>query len=98
MPARGESCPAKAEGAPATYLLRRFEGKGGQELLALSLAEELSGTGVTANVILVRSIGARDETNDYRTTPEEIASTIAYLCSDEARMISGARIPAHGRP
>lgn len=71
-------------------------GKGGQELLALSLAEELKGTGVTSNVILVRSIGARDETNDSRTTPEEIASTIEYLCSDEAGTINGARIPAYG--
>jgi NAD(P)-dependent dehydrogenase (short-subunit alcohol dehydrogenase family) len=49
-------------------------------------------------VILVRSIGARDESNDHRTKPEEIASTIVYLCSDEAGMINGARIPAHGRP
>ena len=71
-------------------------GKGGQELLALSLAEELRGTGVTANVILVRSIGVRDETHNDRTTPGELASTIEHLCSDEAGTINGARIPAHG--
>ncbi len=68
-------------------------GKGGQELLALSLAEELRGT---ANLVLVRSISARDETHDDRTTPEDLASTIEYLCSDEARTINGARIPVYG--
>ena len=32
-------------------------GKAGQEVIMLSLAQELAGTGVTSNVILVRSIG-----------------------------------------
>jgi NAD(P)-dependent dehydrogenase (short-subunit alcohol dehydrogenase family) len=73
-------------------------GKAGQEVLLLSLAQELRDTGVTANVVLVRAIGEREEGRGSKTTPEEIASTIAYLCSDDARMINGARIPAHGRP
>ena len=73
-------------------------GKAGQEVLLLSLAQELRGTGVTANVVLVRAIGTREEGRGAKTTPDEIASTIEYLCSDEARMINGARIPAHGRP
>ena len=30
------------------------------------------------------------------TTPEEIAAAIMYLCSDEARMTTGARIPLYG--
>ena len=73
-------------------------GKAGQEVLLLSLAQELRDTGVTANVVLVRAIGEREEGRGTKTTPDEIASTIEYLCSDDARMINGARIPAHGRP
>ena len=73
-------------------------GKAGQEVLLLSLAQELRGTGVTANIVLVRAIGEREEGRGSKTTPDEIASTIEYLCSDDARMINGARIPAHGRP
>jgi NAD(P)-dependent dehydrogenase (short-subunit alcohol dehydrogenase family) len=73
-------------------------GKAGQEVLLLSLAQELFDTGVTANIVLVQAIGEREEGRGSKTTPEEIASTIAYLCSDDARMINGARIPAHGRP
>ena len=76
-------------------------GKAGQEMLMLSLAQELAGTGVTANVILVRSIGARSDSDGRsasRTTPEEIVATITYLCSDEAGMVNGARIPVYGRP
>ena len=68
-------------------------GKAGQEVMLLSLAQELRDTGVTANVVLVRAIGEREESRGSKTTPEEIASTIEYFCSDEARMINGARIP-----
>ncbi len=78
-------------------------GKSGEEVLTLSLAQELKDTGVTANVILVRSIDVehrrdREPTpeNASWTTPEEIAAAIMYLCSDEARMVNGARIPLHG--
>jgi NAD(P)-dependent dehydrogenase (short-subunit alcohol dehydrogenase family) len=78
-------------------------GKAGEEVLVLSLAQELKDTGVTANVILVRSIDVghlrdREPTpeNASWTTPEEIAAAIMYLCSDEARMTTGARIPLYG--
>ena len=78
-------------------------GKAGEEVLTLSLAQELKDTGVTANVILVRSIDVehrreREPTpeNASWTTPEEIAAAIMYLCTDEARMVSGARIPLYG--
>ena len=71
----------------------------------LSLAQELKGTGVTANLVLVRSIDVAHERdrnptpkNASSTTPEEIASTIMYLCSDEARMVNGARVPSYGGP
>ena len=78
-------------------------GKAGQEVLMLSLAQELKNTGVTSNVILVRSIDAEHRReqeptpeNASWTTPEEIAAAIMYLCSDEARMVNGARIPLYG--
>ncbi len=78
-------------------------GKAGEEVLTLSLSQELKDTGVTANVILVRSIDVehrrdREPTpeNASWTTPEEITAAIMYLCSDEARMVNGARIPLYG--
>ena len=86
-------------GGNAAYVI----GKAGEEVLTLSLAQELKDTGVTANVILVRSIDVehkrdREPTpeNASWTTPEEIAAAIMYLCSDEARTVNGARIPLYG--
>ena len=79
--------------------------KAAQETLMLSLAQELRDTGVTANVILVRAIDvehkrAREGESRYAswTTPEEIAAAIVFLCSEEAQMVNGARIPLYGRP
>ncbi len=78
-------------------------GKAGQEVLMLSLAQELKGTGVTANAILVRSIDVEHRRekeptpeNASWTTPEEIAAAVIYLCSEEAGMANGARIPLFG--
>jgi NAD(P)-dependent dehydrogenase (short-subunit alcohol dehydrogenase family) len=78
-------------------------GKAAQEALLLTLAEELKDTGVTANAIVVSTIDVKHERTSARqpetpawTTPEEIASMILYLCSDEARTINGARIPMYG--
>lgn len=80
-------------------------GKAAEETLMLALAEELRDSGVTANTLLVRAIDVKHERdsaptpkNASWTTPEEIASMILYLCSDEARMVNGARIPLYGRP
>jgi NAD(P)-dependent dehydrogenase (short-subunit alcohol dehydrogenase family) len=80
-------------------------GKAAQEALLLTLAQELAGSGVTANLLLVRAIDAghrRDaqpsaETAS-RTTPEEIAAAILYLCSEEAKVVNGARIPLYPTP
>ena len=87
------------QGRSAAYAV----GKAGQEVLTLSLAQELKDTGVTANIILVRSIDVdhrrdREPTPDNAswTTPEEIAAAIMYLCSDEAHTVNGARIPLYG--
>ena len=67
--------------------------KAAQENLVLSLTAELKGTGVTANIIQVKSIDV--ENKGSGTTPAEIASAILYLFSDEAAKVNGARIPLY---
>ena len=86
-----------AKGAPYTV------GKAAQEALMLTIAEEVRGTGVTANVVRVKSIDVQHERDRQPspktaawTTPEEISAAILYLCSDQAQMINGARIPLYG--
>lgn len=78
-------------------------GKAAEEALVLTLAKELRGSGVTANVLEVRTIEAehprdheRPPANAAGTTPEEIAAMILYLCSEEAGIVNGARIPLFG--
>lgn len=80
-------------------------GKAAQEALLLTLAQELAETGVTANLLVVRTIdvGRRRDTERTPetarwTAPEEIAAAIVYLCSDAARAVNGARIPLYGAP
>jgi NAD(P)-dependent dehydrogenase (short-subunit alcohol dehydrogenase family) len=80
-------------------------GKAAQEALMLTLAQELKGTGVTSNILLVKTIDVahkRDRKsapqNASWTTPEEIAEAIMYLISEEARMVNGARLPLYGSP
>jgi len=78
-------------------------GKSGQEALMLTLSQEFKGTGVTANLLLARTIDFKHEKvsapssdNASWITPEELAASILYLLSDEARMINGAKIPLYG--
>jgi len=80
-------------------------GKSAMEALMLSLAQELKGTRVTANLLLVKMIDVAherqitpNEENRSWTSPEEISATLLQLCSDEAGMINGARIPLYGEP
>ena len=80
-------------------------GKSGLEALLMTLANEIKGTGVTANILRVRTIDVKHEREHDQTaktaswtTPEEITSAILYLCSDEAGMVNGARIPLYGNP
>lgn len=83
-------------------------GKAALEALFSTLARELSGTGVTANVVRVRSIDAahaRDADADGNaatraktaswTTPEEISAAIRYLFSDDARIVNGEALGLH---
>jgi len=78
-------------------------GKAAQEALMLTIAQEVKDSGITANMLLVKTIDVnheRDHTPDVKnvswTTPEEIAATLLHLSSDEAQMINGARIPLYG--
>lgn len=94
------SSPVASE--PAPDQVAYAAAKAAQEALVLGVARELRGSGVTGNVIVVKTIDEaheRDarpsERNAAWTTPEEIAAAILYLCSDAARGVSGARIPLY---
>lgn len=79
-------------------------GKAGQEALILTLSQELKGTGVTANLLQVKTIDVKREKvsaptpqNNSWTTPEEISAAILFLLFDEAGTVSGAKIPLFGQ-
>jgi NAD(P)-dependent dehydrogenase (short-subunit alcohol dehydrogenase family) len=78
--------PAAKRGAYAA-------GKAAQEALFLTLAEELKGTGVTSNVIVVNAIDT--ERKGAGTTPDEIVVAILRLCSDEESKTNGTRLPLY---
>ena len=68
-----------------------------------SLAADLKGTGVRANSVLPgiidtavnrKAMSAADFSKWPK--PEEIARVILFLCSDDAKLISGASVPVYG--
>lgn len=68
-----------------------------------SLAADLKGTGVRANSVLPSIIDTPANREampgaDFSKwpKPEEIAQVILFLCSDAAKLISGASIPVYG--
>lgn len=78
-------------------------GKAAQEALLLTLAQEVKDSGITVNLVLVKTIdteharaGQPSQKNASWTTPEEITASLLHLCSEEAGMINGARIPLFG--
>jgi 3-oxoacyl-[acyl-carrier protein] reductase len=88
---------AQAPGArQAPYAI----GKAAQDTLMLALAQELKGSGVTANCIQIRSVEiAPPPSGKPRTgsTPAEITAALLWLCSDEAAATNGGRIAVFGR-
>jgi NAD(P)-dependent dehydrogenase (short-subunit alcohol dehydrogenase family) len=98
----GVSTPFVATPGPrgAAYAI----GKSALELLLRSAARELGRHGVTANVLVMRTLDderARaqqpDAKRDAWTSPEELAEAIAWLASPAAAAVNGARIPLDGR-
>jgi NAD(P)-dependent dehydrogenase (short-subunit alcohol dehydrogenase family) len=78
-------------------------GKAGQEVLMLTLSQELKGSGVTANLLQAKTIDVKREKvsapsneNSTWTTPEELTAAVLYLLSDEAGTVNGAKIPLFG--
>jgi NAD(P)-dependent dehydrogenase (short-subunit alcohol dehydrogenase family) len=91
----------KPEAKKAVYSMA----KAAQEAMVLALADELSGSGATANAISVRTILTPEDRAKLPpgkplgkvALAEEIASAMLYLCSDEARALNGAVIPLTAR-
>jgi 3-oxoacyl-[acyl-carrier protein] reductase len=90
--------------APVAKQAAYTAAKAAQEALLRSLARELAGSGVTANIIAVKAIdakGVRDREPSPKTaawsTPAEIVDAMRWLCSDEAAAVNGQRIALDGR-
>jgi NAD(P)-dependent dehydrogenase (short-subunit alcohol dehydrogenase family) len=76
--------------------------KAAAEAWTLALADSFTGTNATANIIVVNAIETpqmRDESpgtqNPSFTPAEDLADTIAFLCSDSARRMNGQRLSLH---
>ena len=94
-----------AAGRPPAKMSAYAVAKAAQETLLLSMARELKGSGVTANVLRVQTIDVEheklaqpDAKNASWTTPEEISAALLYLCSDAAGTVNGAVLPLNGAP
>ena len=88
--------PAASRGAYAIA-------KRGVVTLTETIAEEVRGSGITANaiapsIIVTEANRASMPSADISrwVTPEEIASLVLFLCSDEARSISGNVLKVYG--
>ena len=79
--------------SPSAKMALYAAAKSAQESLALTLAEEYKESGLTANIIHVKSIDTKG--TGKGTTPAEIISAMTYLFSDEAGKVNGARIPLY---
>jgi NADP-dependent 3-hydroxy acid dehydrogenase YdfG len=71
--------------------------KAASDALVLALADELRGTGATANLLVVDSIESPGKAYGKTTPAAEIAAAMQFLCSPAAATINGARIPLTGR-
>ncbi len=78
--------------------------KAGVVALGKSVAAELEGTGVTANVLMPSVIDTPVTRQslpyaDYVNwpTPDEIAGVAEFLLSDESAVMNGALVPVYGR-
>jgi NAD(P)-dependent dehydrogenase (short-subunit alcohol dehydrogenase family) len=77
--------------------------KAGLIALVETIAAEVKGTGVTANVVLPSTIDTpanrqsmpKADFNKW-VPPKQIATVMLYLCSEAAASVNGARIPIYG--
>jgi NAD(P)-dependent dehydrogenase (short-subunit alcohol dehydrogenase family) len=76
--------------------------KAAAEAWTLALADSFTGTNATANIIVVNAIETpqmREDSpgtqNPAFTPAEDLADTIAFLCSDSARRMNGQRLSLH---
>jgi len=77
--------------SPSAKMSAYAVGKAAEETLVLTFAQETRESGLTANIIQVRSI---DVTGTGKgTSPDEIVAAMQYLCSEQAAKITGARLP-----
>jgi NAD(P)-dependent dehydrogenase (short-subunit alcohol dehydrogenase family) len=90
-------------GSPDAGMSAYAIGKAAQETLLATVARETAGTGVTVNVLRVRSIdtsGTRERDPQGKgatvTTPAELSAAIRYLFSAEAGVVTGQRIGLYG--
>jgi 3-oxoacyl-[acyl-carrier protein] reductase len=85
--------------------------KGGQTGLALSTARELAGSGITVNMLAPGWIPVErhsnysiEAKNNYAAgvpagrmgTPDDVAPTVVYLASEEARFVTGQTVSVNG--
>ena len=78
--------------------------KAGVHALTQALAEELKGDGVTVNAVLPSIIDTGANRADMPkadfsawVAPKDLAATMLFLASEEARAITGALLPVTGR-
>ena len=95
---------AKAAVEPRKNSAAYAVSKAGVIALTQSIAAEVKGTGVTANVILPsvidspanrESMPSADPSRWVR--PAQVAATMLFLCSEEASAINGACLPVYGQ-
>ena len=76
--------------------------KAAAEAWTLALADSFAGTRATANIVVVNAIetpGMREESPETErptfTPAEDLADSIAFLCSDSAARMNGQRLSLH---
>jgi len=73
--------------------------KGAVARLTESMAAEYKRSGININAVLPAVMVKAEDLKtspDAGVTPEDVTNVILYLCSDAARIINGALIPAYG--
>ncbi len=88
----------KPEAANASY----GAAKAAAETWTLALADSLADSGATANIVVVNAILTPamraenpEKSFDSLTSVEDIADAIAFVCSDGAQKMNGARLELH---